>query len=761
MPLLTDQLHILIGLIAFHDWPDEWPDFIPQIFTILDSSPETPKIRVCHILAKFLSYLNSSTDITLKRRTQTVVQFIEQIPDWFLRFIPDTEELSRAYLEFALKFSLLLGNEDSLVDQFAPFLFSAFAIHDEFACIAVQALRNMFSSTRFLSTLVHPLAIFVGEREADQHTIIPAVHEFICDLLDHAAFAFSVLALDHTTRHDILILLKATLVHHPRDTFVELFWVLWKKVLTRPNPDLVFPLLDDLVANLFDLLASCLWMSRLISPLTSVVYRSLYEIAPEFVIGFLSQQEISHSLCVAVGILTHAGLRDLLPVILQFEATDLSMLSSVLFCVSRNVAFLAEQDNFFRVIQAIVAQFLFEGLDHQTTVLLALNHLVSQIPRCLYTSGLPFITFLFEVTDPMRLDSSNFSRICRILSKIVCSAPADLRDSLTNRLTGLTATFLESSDYVQIELGAQIAWSIGSLSACGCCLVAQRLWQPLLSAMSTTKGDELFSTVAAVFPSALRTARWGQCRKICSRFLKLAATVEFQDAAIVDAYNQIVQCHVEFADTRDEVAFRFVHRLLPGAPPCFFEFFAVCGLRPEEEAAVVPAAAAALANLDLAVSKAAARLLQAVVRKRKDAAFLAQWQPVVVQAVFEALLDRAHVAVFKALGKVVFAIYEKWLASPTEFPPVGPHVAGAIGDAVGDPEISAQFAASLGDAANSRAEFLQMIGDFLVSSGRANPSEMRLFVDTLEVTSLARHILEADISAACIVNEDEFGAQLS
>jgi hypothetical protein len=490
------------------------------------------------------------------------------------------------------------------------------------------------------------------------------------------------------------------------------------------------------------------------------VYRSLFDIAPQSVLGYLGQQEISHSLCVAVGIL---GVRDLLPTIVQYahEATDLAMLSSVLFCISRNAGVLSEGDDFFRVIQSIVADFLFQGLDYQTTVLLALNHLISQIPNGLYVAGMPFISFLFEVTDPMRLDSSNFSRICRILSKIVCSAPFELRDALICRLTGLTTTFLESSDHNQIELGAQIAWSIGSLSVYGCCLVAQRLWQPLLTAMATTKTDELFSTVAAVFPSALRSARWGQCRKICSRFLKLAATVQGQDEAIVDAYNQIVQCHIEFADARDEVAFCFVHRLGAEAPPCFFEFFAVCNLRVEEEAAVVPAAAEALGSLDLQVSKAAARLLRTVVRKRKDGDFLGQWQALIVRAVFGALLDRAHVSLFKALGKIVFAMYEKRLACPTEFPAVGPHVVVAIGDVVGDADVSAQFAASLGDTAHSKAEFLQMIGDFLVSSGRANPSEMRLFVDTLEVTSLARHLLEADISAPCIVNEDEFGAQLS
>jgi hypothetical protein len=88
-------------------------------------------------------------------------------------------------------------------------------------------------------------------------------------------------------------------------------------------------------------------------------------------------------------------------------------------------------------------------------------------------------------------------------------------------------------------------------------------------------------------------------------------------------------------------------------------------------------------------------------------------------------------------------------------------VVRAIADVVDDVDVCVRFAVSLSEAVGSKSEFVQLIGDFLVTSGRANPSEMRLFADTLEVASLARHILEEDIPAACITNEDEFGAQLS
>jgi hypothetical protein len=72
-----------------------------------------------------------------------------------------------------------------------------------------------------------------------------------------------------------------------------------------------------------------------------------------------------------------------------------------------------------------VCAFLFHSVDHQTSVLLALNHIVSRVPIGLYDSELEFVSFLFEVTNPTRLDPSNFTRMCRILSKVVCTAPLD------------------------------------------------------------------------------------------------------------------------------------------------------------------------------------------------------------------------------------------------------------------------------------------------------------------------------------------------
>jgi hypothetical protein len=368
-----------------------------------------------------------------------------------------------------------------------------------------------------------------------------------------------------------------------------------------------------------------------------------------------------------------------------------------------------------------------------------------------FPADISFIQFLFESANPSHLDGSNFSRICRILAKVVGSAPRQHREAMTGRLTGLAAQFLESGDASQVELGTEMAWSIGSLSTCGSYLVTQCLWGPLLSALEATKAPELI----AVFPSAIRTAPWGRCRKSCAAFLQIVLTIPDQDAAILDSYTQIVQCHHEFSDARDVVASAFAQKLIDQTPPCFFEFFKVCSVKDDEEHIVIQAACAALCHFDVDIARAAAGLLRRLVQKSRDGVFLRRWQEQMIRAVFVAFLERLHVGLLKALGNVLFFIFNK------QIPDCAPEesVVEAISEAVDDRELCEAFAESLRGAAQDRGEFLQIIADFLVSAGRANPVDLRHFVDTMEITALARDIMGA-MDPTQMVNEDEFGAKM-
>jgi hypothetical protein len=754
MQTLTDQLSVIVGMIAFHEWPDAWPEFVVQLMSVFENGSDSARIRVCRILGKFVHQVNSSLHITVTRRAQTISAFLDALPDQFLFFVPEGE-LAAAVLEFAVDFSLLIASEGELAERYANWLLNTFVVQDRFASRAIVALRNLLSQTRFLTTLIDPLLSLIAERGC----LLVELHEFICDMLHHAVPVFPGICQNSGSASSVLELLRATLVHHPRGTFLELFWLLWSKVLQIEYAQFVAALFEQIIGNFFELLCDAHWLSRLLSPFTRAAVRALFELVPDLVLGFLERQPPSHSLCVMIGIIQDERLLGRVHELGNFcgDGSPLPVVSSVLFCVSRNLAVMRDTPDLLHIFEQLTSAFLFHDPDFQTSVLLALNHAATRVPRTLLSNDGSFAGFLFDGADPSRFSRPNFSRLCRILAKLACASSPPLREGLNARLAGLPLAFLASRDLAEVELGTDIAWAIASLSICGSNYVVQCLWQPLLAAMATTREYELFAAVVAVFPATVRASRWGQCFRSCMGFVETVQSVIGHDAAIVDAFTQLVQCHIELADTRGKIE-AFAHRLAEETPPCFFEFFAVCGLRSDEEDVVIPAACGALRSLDHSISLAAAALLKTVVIKKKDVAFFERWRPGIICAVFEALLDRSHVGLVKPIGKVVFALYRKPLTADH----IEELVAAAVAGVIDDPGMAATFAYALTVAAQqSRDTFLQMIRDLMLNSGRADPSEMLMFINRMETTALARDVLGTEMPASSIVNEDEYGPQFA
>jgi hypothetical protein len=149
-----------------------------------------------------------------------------------------------------------------------------------------------------------------------------------------------------------------------------------------------------------------------------------------------------------------------------------------------------------------------------------------------------------------------------------------------------------------------------------------------------------------------------------------------------------------------------------------------------------------MGNIDQTVIRAAAALLGNMVVKRKDPGFFGRWQPVINRAVFEALLDRSHIGLVNPIGQVVLAMYR----TPITAARLEQIVAATASDVVDDPVMAATFVQTLTTAATqSQATFLQLITDLMVSSGRANPSEMRVFANQMETVALARDVLGTEI----------------
>lgn len=117
MPALADQLMLIVGTIAFHDWSESWPEFLPRMMVVFDSARRPAQAKTCRILAKFIHQVNSSLHITFSRRSETITAFLESVPKRFLFFVPETDDLSSAYLEFATNLTVLIASEGDFAER--------------------------------------------------------------------------------------------------------------------------------------------------------------------------------------------------------------------------------------------------------------------------------------------------------------------------------------------------------------------------------------------------------------------------------------------------------------------------------------------------------------------------------------------------------------------------------------------------------------------------------------------------------------------
>lgn len=745
--LISEKMTSIIAAIAFNDWPDNWPEFLPEMCNAMQASPAQKRLSMV-ILQKFLEQVYTSQKITMKRRSTVLATFLTHI-DQILSQIDiinciDDQDLVSAYLDFAVNVTKAPGISESFVSDYSSFLFHTFVLNDKVAAMALQAIENMGygAFTSLLPTLVE----YVQTCQTQQHSVADGFHPFLCRILTSLITSMTGPLDDSNTLQALLKLLEGTLVFHDRNSFVADFWIVWTQLLVPRFEIFYRPLLPVLIPAFYELLPMATSLSRLVSPLVGMAFLSLAQLAPAETFQFLAAQGVSHSLCFAVGILKHESLYPKLSETVGFCNPDssLDVVSSVLFALSRNTEAMEHCADLVTKLEQIVSTFLFKSPDYQTTVLLALNHVASGAPSLLFHGDLSFVRFLFDSVDPSKLEDENLNRICRILAKLALKAPPEVKDAVVGQLTKMACEFLEASDPVLVVVGAQIVWSIGSLSLCGSHIVTSHLWHPLLKALCTHREAPVFDDIIVVFPSAVRTSSWSICKKTCKEFMKLVLTITGHDEAILDAYNQIVQCHWQLKDYRDAVAGAFVQKLIDQPPAAFFEFFQVTELKPHEEDVVMNAACTAIVGFDMMLAKAAALMARVVVRRRKDPAFLEKWQLPIMRAVFKALFDNRCVKVFRPVSKLLFTIYKTQNAEA-----VDEHALAAILEVVEDPEFSRVFVMALRNASPDRERFMITMNDLLTTSGVVNPSDIRLFLAGIEAGT-------AQTDMPCVQNEDEF-----
>ena len=765
-PLLLDRLEAILAAIALNDWPDEWSEFLPLLCQTMASDP-SKRVRVLNILNKFLADVAIGQKITLRRRMAIIHAFMPNIEMIMQQidisnFLGD-RDLVTAYLGFTESLALIANTDSAFCERFSGFLFETFMPIDEYAERALKTVETLIMSNCILS---HLLPYFSGYLRACQQANRKPIDEFqsfLCRAIDRIVCFLGEIWNNPGVPENLLVMIEGTLTAHRRDKFVLEFWVVWNKILVPAFEELFRPIFPLILSTFYELLPAAMSLSRFLSPLVGEAFHKLVAVDSDAVLQFLLKQPISHSLCCAIGIVKHEALFPMLSQIMKSCDTEssLDLVSSVVFALSRNIVKIQDNPEVVKYFEQLVSTFLFRSPEFQTTVLLGLNHVVSVAPDVFF-ADLSFIDFLFTALDPGKVELENFRRLCRILAKLIVRAPRDVKDTLGSKLTSMATSYLESGNPADVSLGAEIAWSFGSISACGSYLVTSCLWIPLINAMDRTRDMEVFDDVIAVFPSTIRSAPWGLCRKLWKQFMALISTVQGHDSVIVEAFNQIVQCHSQVKDARSVIVESFVQRLLSEPDANFFDFFEVTDVTPDEEDTVMNVACAALSSVDIRVGTAAARMLRTVIRTKKSPEFLEKWQSVIVQAVFTSLLESRQVPLVRAAANVLFSIYKWHIRMSTFSPDIDQYVISAISGIVDDPEFCRCFAQTLRDAVSDREKFIDCVHDFLITTGRVNPSEIRLFLSGMEASDLSRKLIETALepNPIAIHNEDEFVSQV-
>lgn len=555
---------------------------------------------------------------------------------------------------------------------------------------------------------------------------------------------------------------------------------------------IISSLLPLILTTFYEIIPCSTNLSRLKSRLTASSLDFLLKMVPQETIEFMISQPPSLSLCYSLGILKN---EQLIPKLmesvefvknaLQSEEPEMPVISAILFALSRNSPLImkspadsnsGERQEIIQILvdffKTVSYNFLVESedSDYQETLLLALNHLGSHAPT-VFIQDMEFVDILLNVaSDPSKLEKDNFSRLCNIIAKIILVIPPDNKDQYVERLISIASVPLLSGDLDAIVVGTQAAYSIASISFIGSKNITKYLWKPLIAAMKTTSvvpDHFLFSDIVGVFASSIRMASYSQCKKYINQFMEISLQTlsvsqnESKETAeqpmseplnpvssnsddlnltvsVLDAYNMMCQMYHDSVDEyRDLFANTFAQTMANNPAPCFFEFFVINGLKENEERQVVECACSSLTNPDGKITKAAALLLKKLISKRKDPQFIAYWQPKIIRSVFLSLFDELHnePLVLLSVIHVIYAIYKRHIRNSSLSPIIDQIVVDAIGESVGDGDMSLHIAKSMRCVADKKEEFIQLIKDFLGTYGRMNPVEMKMFDDSLALFS--------------------------
>jgi len=762
---MTEKTEEAIAYVLLNDWPDNYPDFLNLI---LDEMGNNCKFvsSALGILTFFLLYLNSATKITVQRRNHLLTHYIDFSYSFFL-FVRDYDQfstISYSFIKYIEQYFKALKPQYSHLEEIVLFVLNNFFQTGLHIKEVVISLTNLIESCGFLSFLLAPL------QNIYENNASPEMNSFLC----HYLLSF-LEACDFNQSYNSCGIEKSlfwfSLLLTDRTTFLEIYWDLWSKYLQdfietknsflQEILETVYPLL--LTAS-YEMLPSSSSLSRLNSPSVQICIKSLYLIDPDHVVNFLSQQSPSNALFFAIGSLSSVIseniekelLENIYPSLLVY-ISDVDSISSALFCLSRCHRFMSSNTDLFITYQLLLNELLVSDLNaHKTSALLALNHSASKIPLLLLTHCSDLVSVLFEQANPCFFERDDFLRLCRILTKIAISSnDTNQRNEMCSRVALIPDSFLRSELIEEIRYGADIAWAISSVSSCASIPIMQALWDPLIVAIHSVSNSEVFASVVSVFPATIRSTTWNYCRKACKHFMKIIINVTGHDSVILETFNAILSYHKQLMNYRAQISSIFASRLAQEdeKPPSFFDFFTQTGVETEEEFTVITSACSALQSMLSSSAKSAASLIKMLVRKA-EIPFLLQWQKEIVTSAYKALFHRPNQDIVKPLAKTLFELHSRLVSECVQSDIIDTCIIEAICDVVNDQTTCQTFAEALRTERNYK-EYLQILNDFLISYGNLNPTEMRLFNESL--TKKKQRIRNSSSNPQLFVDdEDEF-----
>lgn len=213
---VSEKLDQIVANIAFNEWPENWPDFLPMIKNFLDTHIDIKSnqnifsensMHVYRTLFYFLKLISGSTKITLARRSQLLNFFIQNLPNFFNSIFTEnsinlnlnninTNLISsqnayislESFLEFTSQLFLVIQSDQNITATLSQFLFTTFIEipssliklyqNTENSSINPNIQQNVINLEKLSATAFNNLSLLLSKSSYLMHLTMPIINLF-------------------------------------------------------------------------------------------------------------------------------------------------------------------------------------------------------------------------------------------------------------------------------------------------------------------------------------------------------------------------------------------------------------------------------------------------------------------------------------------------------------------------------------------------------------------------------------------------------